>query len=174
MNKAVFLDRDGTLVEDRGYASAPDQMDLLPGAAEAVAEFRRRGYLVVLITNQSGIGRGLFSEADVAAMHEKIQADLAAAGAALDAIYYCPHMPADGAPCKCRKPLPGMILQAAKEHDIDLGRSVMIGDKPSDVQAGRAAGCRAGLVATEPAAACGADFVVRRLSDVIPHLDHAT
>ncbi len=174
MNKAVFLDRDGTLVEDVGYASAPDQMHLLPGAAEAVAEFRRRGYLVVLITNQSGIGRELFTEADVAAMHEKIQADLAAAGGALDAIYYCPHMPSDAAACKCRKPLPGMILQAAKEHDIELSQSIMVGDKPSDVEAGRAAGCRVGLVATGPAAECAPDFVVRSLCEVIPHLDGET
>lgn len=182
-NKAVFLDRDGTIVEDVGYARSPEQMRLLPGAGEAIREFRRRGYLAVLITNQSGMGRGYFAESDLEAMHEKVRSDLAALGAALDAVYFCPHLPADhprcGEPCECRKPRPGMLLRAAKELNVDLCRSYMIGDAASDVAAGKAAGCRTVLVASPDAERHtvgdhGADFVVHDLSEVLLHLDEET
>ena len=174
-NRAIFLDRDGAVVEDVGYARTPEQMKLLPGAAEAIAAFQGRGYMVVLITNQSGVGRGLFTEDDLARMHEKIQADLAPAGGRLDAIYFCPHLPADHpespGPCRCRKPQPGMLLQAAADLDVDLAASFMVGDSPCDVGAGKAAGCRAGLVADRPDDDYGADFVVADLREVLPRLD---
>ena len=177
MRRAVFLDRDDTIVADVGYAHSPDQMRLLPGAAEAISEFKRRGYLVVLITNQSGVGRGYFTEADLHAIHEKLQADLADADAELDAIYYCPHLPPEhedsvGA-CDCRKPKPGMIMEAAEDLNIDLERSYMIGDSKTDVQAGRAAGCRTGLVRSAKTLEndCGADLVVEDLLEVLPHLN---
>ena len=178
--KAIFLDRDGTVVENVGYAHAPDQMKLLPGAADAVAEFRRRGYLVVLITNQSGIGRGYFSEADLHAMHDKLGQDMADAGAELDGIYYCPHSPVEdpqcGEPCPCRKPKPGMLLKASKDLEIALAASYMVGDSPCDVRAGNAAGCRTGLLVSpgvdpESADRHGADFVVNRLMDIPAILD---
>ena len=172
-NRAIFLDRDGTIVEDMGYARSADQMQLLPGAAEAIREFRQRGYLVVLITNQSGIGRGYFSEQDLASMHGKIREDLAAYGTALDAVYFCPHLPAEHPdcpePCDCRKSRPGMLLRAAQDLDIDLSKSFMVGDKPSDVNAGKAAGCRTGIVGSEDED-WGADFVLQDLRELVPHL----
>jgi len=176
-NRAIFLDRDGTIVVDVGYARSADQMKMLPGAGEAIREFRRRGYLVVLITNQSGIGRGYFTEHDLEAMHDKIQADLAAHGTAVDAIYFCPHRPAEHSdcrePCDCRKPRPGMLLRAAQELDIDLSKSFMVGDKPSDVNAGKAAGCRTGIIVSEAEDAsgdCDPDLVLRDLRELVPHL----
>ncbi len=176
MNKAVFLDRDGTLVFNKHYARSPEQMELTPGAAEAVAEFRRRGYLVVLITNQSGVARGYFSMSDRDAVNDRTRALFAPAASKLDAIYICPHLPADhpdcAEPCDCRKPKPGLLLQAARDLDIDLSRSIMIGDAPSDVEAGRAAGCRTVLLAAEPEADPDrADFVARTLPDILPWLD---
>lgn len=177
-NRAIFLDRDGTIVEDMGYARSADQMKLLPGAAEAIREFRRRGYLVVLITNQSGIGRGYFVESALESMHRRIQEDLAAHGTALDAIHFCPHLPADHPDCPeacdCRKPQPGMLLRAAQELGIDLSMSFMVGDKPSDVNAGKAAGCRTGIVVSEDEDAsgdCDADLVLHDLLELAPHLD---
>ena len=184
-NRAVFLDRDGTVVVHISYARSPEQIHLLPGAAQAICEFRRRGYLAVLVTNQSGVGRGHFTEADLQAQHHKLRADLAAGGAALDGIYHCPHLPAEllppgQSPCDCRKPKPGMIRRAASELNVDLSQSYMIGDSAGDIQAGKAAGCGTGLVVGDrvstdrPINDFGADFVVHDLLDVLPHLDDAT
>jgi D-glycero-D-manno-heptose 1,7-bisphosphate phosphatase len=145
---AVFLDRDGTIIEDVPYLSDPAGIRFLPGAIESLARLRRAGFARVLATNQSGIGRGLFTEARLAEIHAEFETRLAAVGASLDAIYHCPAAPPeDGEPdCPDRKPAPGMLLRAALELEIDLVASWMVGDKMSDVQAGLAAGCRSILL----------------------------
>ena len=144
---AIFLDRDGTLIEDAGYLADPSGVALLPGVALALKKLKQAGYVLVVVSNQSGIARGLFDEAAVDAIHEEMSRQLAEHGAAVDAIYYCPcHPEGHVHPYACesehRKPKPGMLLQAADELDIDLTQSWMIGDKPADVAAGKRAGCR--------------------------------
>jgi D-glycero-D-manno-heptose 1,7-bisphosphate phosphatase len=145
--KAVFLDRDGVLNRDSDdFIKTPDELNLLPGAAESVARLNAAGYLCVVITNQSGIARGLFSELDIEPIHTKLRSELSAGGALIDAIYYCPHGPEDG--CDCRKPATGMVLRAAREHAIDLSKSWLVGDRPGDIACGAAAGARTILVLT--------------------------
>lgn len=143
---AVFVDRDGTLIEEVGYVNHPSRVRLLPGAAEAVRDLRLAGRAVVVVTNQAGIGRGYLSHDLVAAANAELVRHLAAAGTEVDAIYVCPHHPDDG--CDCRKPAPGLLVRAAAELELDLGRSVMVGDKPSDLEAGAAAGVPGILVLT--------------------------
>jgi len=150
---AVFFDRDGTLNEDVGYLRTPEELRLLPGAADAVRRLNERGILACVISNQSGVARGLYTEADLAAIHKRMEADLAGGGAHLDRIYYCPHHPTEGRPpynidCSCRKPRTGMLQQAAREFAVDLHRSFVVGDKALDIEAGRAAGTRSILVLT--------------------------
>ena len=151
--KAVFLDRDGTLIEEVHHLATPDQVQLIPGAAEAVRQLNDAGVLVVVVTNQSGVARGYFPESRVAEVHAHLSALLAEYGARIDAYYHCPHHPVEGVGaygvvCDCRKPKPGMLLAAAHDLDIDLTRSWMIGDKVCDADAGTAAGCRTLLVRT--------------------------
>lgn len=148
--RAAFLDRDGTLIEDPGYLGDAARVALLPGAAEAVARLRRAGFAVVVVSNQSGVARGLFDEAAVHAVNRRMAELLLAADpeARIDAFYFCPHLPPElpgGAACDCRKPLPGLILRAARELDLDLGASVGIGDRARDAEAALAAGCAAAL-----------------------------
>lgn len=138
---AIFLDRDGTIIEDVGYLSRIDQVRLFPEAAATIRAFNQAGRPVIVVTNQSGVGRGFFPESRVHEVHEHLRSLLAQHGARIDAIYHCPHHPDDG--CDCRKPKPGMLLRAAREWHLDLPRSVMFGDKADDVAAGEAAGCRA-------------------------------
>lgn len=140
MNRAIFLDRDDTIVPDVPYNADPDRVELLPGAAEALRGMRAAGYLLVLVTNQSGIGRGKFTVRDLAAVHARLEQLLAREGVTVDRILYCPHAPGDR--CQCRKPGPAMIRDAAETLDIECTHSWMIGDKESDVVAGRNAGCR--------------------------------
>ncbi|MDK2797250.1 MAG: D-glycero-D-manno-heptose 1,7-bisphosphate phosphatase [Tepidiphilus sp.] len=142
---AVFLDRDGVLNEDRGYVHRWEDFSFLPGAIDALRQLQQQGYLLVVITNQSAVARGLCAEADVLALHERMCAFLREQGIELAGIYYCPHHPQGSVSdyaivCSCRKPEPGMILRAAREHGIDLSRSLLVGDKLSDLEAGRAAG----------------------------------
>jgi D-glycero-D-manno-heptose 1,7-bisphosphate phosphatase len=141
---AVFLDRDGVLMADYGYVGSVDRAELLPGAGEAVRRIRALGFAAVVVTNQSGVARGHYSENDVADLHRWMRAELAKSGAFLDAVYYCPHHPRQGQPpylcdCDCRKPKPGMILRAAEELGLDLAHSIMVGDQTRDLQAARAA-----------------------------------
>jgi D-glycero-D-manno-heptose 1,7-bisphosphate phosphatase len=145
---AVFLDRDGTLVEDPGYLHRPEDVRLLPGAADAVARLNAAGYLVVVVTNQSGIARGLYDEAAYQAVQRRLTELLAARGARLDGAQHCPHHPDVTGPCACRKPGTRLYETAASAHGIDLGRSWLVGDKLSDVAAAPALGGRAVLVAT--------------------------
>jgi len=139
VKKAVFLDRDGVIIEQVAYLSRPDQVVLVPGAAEALRLIHRHGDLAVVISNQSGVGRGYFTAADVDAVHDRISELLAERGESVDAYYYCPHAPDEA--CTCRKPSPEMILQAAARFGIDVGASLMLGDKFSDLKCGVNAGC---------------------------------
>ena len=138
-NKAVFLDRDGTIARDVPYCSRPEDFELLPRVAEAIKLLNDSGFKVVVITNQSGIGRGYFTEDMLGKIHHKMLNELNSSGAVIDAIYYCSHHPDDD--CECRKPKPAMILQAAHDLDIDLCQSYFIGDKDLDVEAGKNARC---------------------------------
>lgn len=150
MKRAVFLDRDGTINQEKDYLHRIEDFEFVPGAPEAIRLLNQGGLFVVVVTNQSGVGRGYYTEADVETLHRHIAAELASVGARVDAWLYCPHHPEGkgsyAVSCSCRKPLPGMLLQAAAQYGIDLSASVMIGDKRADVEAGLAAGCRPILV----------------------------
>ena len=146
-HKAVFVDRDDTIVKDVPYCSRPEDLHLFPGAARSIRRLNDAGYLVILVTNQSGIGRGYFTEEMLHRIHDKLGADLAAEGARLDAIYYCPHHPDDE--CDCRKPALGMIEKAVAEWDIDLRRSYVIGDGNNDMTMGQSVGCNVFKVTEE-------------------------
>jgi D-glycero-D-manno-heptose 1,7-bisphosphate phosphatase len=151
MRPAVFLDRDGTVTEPRHYPSRPEDLVLQSGVAAGIKLLRRAGLAAVLVTNQSGLARGYFDGAKLAAMHAHLDRLLTREGTELDSVEVCPHHP-DGVVrgltivCGCRKPAPGMLLNSAARLDLDLGKSWMVGDAPSDVQAGQAAGCRTVLV----------------------------
>lgn len=142
--KAVFLDRDGVINEERGYVHKADDFALLPGVVAAIRQLRLNGFKVIVVTNQSGIARGFFEGAAVDKLHRHLQRILAAEGTQVDGIYYCPHHP-DGTvtefavTCDCRKPMPGLFLRAASELKLDLKSSYLVGDKLSDIQAGRQA-----------------------------------
>jgi D-glycero-D-manno-heptose 1,7-bisphosphate phosphatase len=153
MNRAVFLDRDGTVNEEVGYLSDLKKLRLLPGAGAAIRMLNEAGLKVVLVTNQSGVARGYFPESFVTETHELLTRMLALESARLDGIYYCPHHPKAGnsaytMDCDCRKPATGMLDRAARDLEIDLGRSFMVGDKWSDVELGNRAGARSVLVRT--------------------------
>jgi D-glycero-D-manno-heptose 1,7-bisphosphate phosphatase len=137
---AVFLDRDGTLNVDCGHITRPEQMRLLPGAAAALRALRAAGFACVVVTNQSAIGRGLMTEADLHRIHEEMLRQFQAEEVAIDGLYHCPAAPPEEHPE--RKPAPGMLLRAARELGLDLARSWMIGDSARDLLAGRGAGCR--------------------------------
>ena len=146
MPKAAFLDRDGVINIDRAYVHKIEDFDWVPGALEAARALSDAGYLIVVVTNQSGIGRGYYGEADFARLTDWMKARFAEAGAPLAGVYFCPHHPEKANPpyrtdCLCRKPHPGMLLKAAADLGIDLSSSIMFGDKPSDMTAGRSAGC---------------------------------
>jgi histidinol-phosphate phosphatase family protein len=130
---AVFLDRDGTIIEDTGYIADPAAVRLLPGAAPAIARLNRAGRSAIVVTNQSGIARGLLDEAAYAAVARRLQALLAADGARLDADYHCPHHPDFTGPCECRKPGPLLYQRAAADHELDLAASWWVGDRMRDV-----------------------------------------
>jgi D-glycero-D-manno-heptose 1,7-bisphosphate phosphatase len=145
MARAAFIDRDGVINVDRAYVYRSADFELIPGVVEALRALQAAGYLLVVVTNQSGIARGLYSEEEYRALETYLRESLAAAGVTLDSVQYCPHLP--DAPlekyrrdCDCRKPNAGMIRNAANQLNIDTSRSVLIGDRRSDVQAGRAAG----------------------------------
>lgn len=147
-NKAVFLDRDGTIAKDVHYCRSADDFELLPAVPEAVKLLNENGFRVVVITNQSGIARGYFTEKTLAQIHQKMKDELAKSGAHVDAIYHCPHHPDDG--CDCRKPGTALFIEAANELDINLGLSYVVGDTKMDMDAGKALGCKTILVTTGP------------------------
>jgi len=159
--KAVFLDRDGTVMVDTGYCHEPDKVRLIEGAAEGLRLLSDRGFFLVIITNQSGVGRGYFGEKDVVAVSSRLHEELRAKGADFDALFYCPHHPLDQ--CDCRKPRPGLILRAASVYDLDLHSSFTIGDQESDLEAGRSAETRTVLVSEQLRPSALADFNARDL-----------
>jgi D-glycero-D-manno-heptose 1,7-bisphosphate phosphatase len=130
-HKAAFLDRDGTLIRDEGYIADPDLVQLLDGVVDGLVDLRRRGYLLIVVTNQSGIGNWQITKRQYDAVTRRMVDLLARHSITLTAIYHCPHTPRDA--CPCRKPAPGMFHRAVAEHGVDLTRSIMFGDKPSDV-----------------------------------------
>jgi len=181
--RAVFLDRDGTIIEDVGYIDDPANVQLLPGVAKAVARIRQRGFLSVVVSNQSGIARGLFDQATLDRVHARMVELLASenVNALLDGAYYCPFL--DGPDAKIaafrqespsRKPEPGMLILAAKELNIELPRSWMIGDSDRDIEAGIRAGCRTILIRKnggQPATGVGATMVVESLVEAVDRLE---
>ena len=155
MSAAIFLDKDGTLVEDLPYNVDPGKVRLAAGALDGLRALSECGYRIVVVTNQSGVARGLFDEDAVRAVGRHLAEVLASDGIALDGFYYCPHHP-DGSidryrcDCDCRKPAPGLLHRAAEDLDVDLAASWMVGDIAADVEAGVAAGCRTALVNDAP------------------------
>lgn len=148
---AAFLDRDGTVIVDRDYPGDPAAVELLPGAARAIRRLNQAGMAVVMVTNQSGIGRGLISAAEFLAVQRRVTELLEAEGARVDAVYHCPHAPWESPPCQCRKPAPGMFRAAGADLGLDLAASIYVGDRLRDVLPGRELGGRAFLVGrTEP------------------------
>ena len=160
--RAAFVDRDGVLIKDVHHLRSASQIEILPGVPESLGRLRNAGWAVVAVTNQSAVARGLVTEDELREIHRVLEAQLESRGAALDAIYYCPHHP-EGAvaayrvECDCRKPQPGLLLRAAADLGIDLSASVMVGDAASDVEAGRRAGCRTVLIRSAEAPAGGRD-----------------
>jgi D-glycero-D-manno-heptose 1,7-bisphosphate phosphatase len=148
--RAVFLDRDGTLNVEKEYLYRPEDWEWIPGAIEAIRLLNAAGFVVVVTSNQSGVARGYYNEQAVRDLHATVDRWLKAEGARVDGYYYCPHHPQYGAvrDCDCRKPAPGMLLAGAREHDIDLKKSYVVGDKSADVGAARAVGATPILVAT--------------------------
>jgi len=174
----VFLDRDGVInrkAPEGQYVTRWEDFHLLPGVIEGIAQLNRAGLCVIVVTNQRCVAKGLITEADLQQLHGRMSDYLVQAGATIDAIYYCPHEIEP--PCSCRKPTPGMLLDAARAHGLDLAASWMIGDSDVDIQAGKNAGCRTALLSmknqtdTEPehrkASTCEADIVGHSLLEVI-------
>ena len=153
LRPAVFLDRDGTINEQKGYINHLDRFTLLPGVGQAISRLNQAGLVVIVVTNQSGVARGYFPEELVHQVNRKMIRTLARQGARLDGVYYCPHHPQGDAPlyrldCTCRKPRPGLLHRAAAEHGLDFKQSFVVGDSVSDLKAARQIGARAVLVLT--------------------------
>jgi D-glycero-D-manno-heptose 1,7-bisphosphate phosphatase len=170
MNRAVFLDRDGVInrkAVEGEYITRWDEMVFLPGIAEAIGLLNRAGFVVIVASNQRCVAKGLVTSRDVEALHKQMTAKLAQQGGKIDAVYYCPHDYKDN--CDCRKPAPGMLLDAARDRDIDMELSWMIGDSATDVQAGKRAGCKTVWI-TDSQNASGADLIATSLLDAIKQI----
>jgi D-glycero-D-manno-heptose 1,7-bisphosphate phosphatase len=169
MNRAVFLDRDGVInrkPREGEYVTRWEEMEILPGVAEGIILLNRAGFDVIVVTNQRCIAKALLTRAEMESIHERMCRTLGDAGATIDAVYFCPHEKQP--PCACRKPAPGMLLLAAREHGIDLTESWMIGDSDIDVAAGKAAGCKtARLVEDHEATSTNADVISTSLLDAL-------
>jgi D-glycero-D-manno-heptose 1,7-bisphosphate phosphatase len=173
VERAAFIDRDGVINVDHGYVHRIDQFQLLPGVPSALRRLHDAGLRLIVVTNQSGIARGLYDEADFFSLTQHLQDLLDGHGVRFDAVYHCPHLPDASVPayrrdCDCRKPAPGMLLRGIAEFGIDPARSVLFGDKTTDIQAGRAA--RIGwccLIGHETASAAGADAVAPDLASAV-------
>ncbi len=168
-SKFVALDRDGTIIAEREYLSHPGQVELLPGAAAGLRAMRNLGLRLVIVTNQSGVGRGYFDVVQLEAVHFRLKELLAIEGVSLDGIYYCPHTPEDK--CNCRKPRPGMLLQASKDLGFEPSQAVVIGDKALDIELGQNLGANTVLVRTgygtqvEASGTAKASYVANNLAD---------
>ncbi|MFB7449824.1 D-glycero-alpha-D-manno-heptose-1,7-bisphosphate 7-phosphatase [Streptomyces sp. NPDC056194] len=172
---AVLLDRDGTLTEHRHYPAYPDELLLQPDVGAPLRALQEEGFALVVVTNQSGVARGLFGATALEAMHDRLRVLLDRQGVRLDAIYACPHHPEGTVPryrfvCRCRKPAPGMLLQAARDLDLDLTRSWMVGDSPCDVEAGHRAGTRTARVGVGLDGRADADVTGATTSEVLRHV----
>lgn len=177
MHKAVFLDRDGVINRkaktEGDYVTCWQEMDILPGVSESIAQLNQAGFKVIVVTNQRAVAKGLITVQDLESLHHHMCAYLSSRGAHIDAVYYCPHglQP----PCACRKPQPGMLLEAARTRDIDLEASWMVGDSEKDVQAGRRAGCRTARVGPDfRSIASDADLVADSLLSATRNILKAT
>jgi D-glycero-D-manno-heptose 1,7-bisphosphate phosphatase len=171
---ALFLDRDGVINIDHGYVYMPEEFEFVDGIFELVATANRAGYLVVVVTNQAGIGRGYYTEAQFHALTDWMRTRFAGHGAQIDGVYFCPYHPEHGIgeyrrESEFRKPAPGMLLQAQSELDIDLNQSIFIGDKPTDMAAGRAVGVGT-LLLFNSGAAHDDCVVIKQLSEAFPYL----
>lgn len=174
-NKAVFIDRDGTINVDIHYLDNPYDFSLYPGVGEGLKRLKDAGYKIIVITNQSGIGRGYFSEDDLVRIHERMMRDLARYNVVIDAIYYCPHRPEEN--CSCRKPRIGMFRSAITDHLIDPSGSFMVGDKILDIESGHHAGVktilvpepheRAKLLASRNVWTAEPDFLAKDITDAV-------
>ncbi len=167
-SRAVFLDRDGTLIKDVDYLTRIEDIQLLPGVPEALRMLKGAGFRLLVVTNQSAIARGRLTEERLEALHAALNRLLEAEGAAVDAFYHCPHLPEGkveryARACTCRKPEPGLLHRAAGEWHVNLGRSYMVGDSARDVEAGRRAGCASILIGSGPSPS--ADAVVADLRE---------
>jgi D-glycero-D-manno-heptose 1,7-bisphosphate phosphatase len=173
LKRAIFLDRDGVIVEDTGYISSPGELILFPDVIPVLKKLQP-SFRLIVVTNQSGVARGFFTEEDLFAINDRVIHMLADYGVGLDAIYYCPHHPQVGKDgyrieCECRKPKPGLLQLAAEEFNIELDKSFLIGDKDIDIQAGRAIGLKTIWIDRsdrEPTNESGADFVANTFSEV--------
>jgi len=176
MKRAVFLDRDGVINRkppEGNYVTRWEEFQFLPGVAKGISLLTQAGWSIFVISNQRCVALGLVTIAELEAIHRRMLDDLAAAGAELDGVYYCPHEKAP--PCVCRKPSPGMILRAAEEHQIDLASSWLIGDSESDVEAGKRAGCKTVLIVEDPSRVSGSvDFLARSLLEASGRILQAT
>jgi len=178
--KAAFLDRDGVINLDRAYVHSWDEFEFVPGAIEAMRRLQSAGYALVVVTNQSGIARGMYSETQYQALTDKMREALAAEGVALAGVYHCPHHPKGtvaefARECDCRKPAPGLIEQAVRDLGVSLPASLLVGDKPSDMEAARAAGVgKAYIVQSDNAESNGglhgADAGYKDLLDCVNHV----
>jgi D-glycero-D-manno-heptose 1,7-bisphosphate phosphatase len=172
MKKAAFLDRDGVLnrkAPEGEYVTRWEEMEFLPGAREAVQMLNQAGYLVVVVSNQRCVAKGLIATSELDSMHARMRHEFEAVGARIDAIFYCPHD--SRPPCSCRKPQPGMLREAARAHQIDLAGSWMIGDSDHDVVAGKRAGCKTILLVEDSKSPLGgADVAASSLLDAVNKL----
>jgi D-glycero-D-manno-heptose 1,7-bisphosphate phosphatase len=172
MIRAAFLDRDGVInrkAREGEYVIRWEEMQILPGVSEAIALLNQAGFLVIVVSNQRCVAKGLITVDELEVLNGRLGETLARAGATVDAIYYCPHEMQP--PCRCRKPQPGMLLDAARIHDINLAASWMIGDSDIDVEAGRSAGCKtARLLSAGERPDCNADLVAPSLRDVVEEI----
>ncbi len=166
--KAVFFDRDGTLNPDPGYINDPNEFNLFPGVPEALQDLKKLGYLLILVTNQSGLGRQLIVPRNLCLIHNKLQSELELKNASFDRIFLCPHKPEDG--CECRKPKPGLALRAISSMNIDPSSSYMVGDKESDVQMAQAAGLRPILIGQKKPARFKEIVMVNNVRDAVNHI----
>jgi len=167
-NKAVFLDRDGTIIEDKGYLKNPEDINLIKEAGTALANLKKAGFLLIVITNQSGIGRGFFTLNTVQKQHENLQHLLEPYKIQLDDFEICPHAPYEN--CSCRKPQPDMISTAAEKFNISLPESFMVGDKDSDIKAGREAGCTTVLIGSRTVEKAEPHTRVKNISEAADYI----
>lgn len=173
-NRAFFLDRDGVIIRNIPYLKDESQVELLNGVGEAINKIKQTGFKCIVITNQSGVARGLVSIEDVQRVNDRIRSTLVQKGDILDAFYFCPHHP-DGSvkefavDCECRKPNPGLLLRAAEDYNLELSESVMIGDEEKDLQAGKKAGCKSFIVG-KPMLLDGTSVTFSNLYEVVDYI----